>query len=149
MTLAELRALCERATPGPWRVGSPDYRCVKHDAPHPGEKSGCEYTFQGWHGGDYFDRHVSTVTPPAELIGSTESGPMLTQDDADFIAAARTWLPALIEVAEAARTVGTFDDFGDPEACCPECSPAHPQPFMDARMALHAALARLDEMERT
>ena len=60
--------------------------------------------------------------------------------------AARTWLPALIEVAEAARTVGTFDDFGDPEALCPECSPAHPQPFMDARMALHAALARLDEM---
>mgnify|MGYP001606692644 CR=1 FL=1 len=135
MTLADLRALCGRATPGPWRVGSPDYRCVKHDAPHPGEKSGCEYTFQGWYGGDYFDRHVSTVTPPAELIGSTESGPMLTQDDADFIAAARTWLPALIEVAEAAQKMNE---------CVPGTS-SFAKHFVTARKAL----AQLDEVGRT
>ena len=66
----------------------------------------------------------------------------------DDVAAARTWLPALIEVAEAARTVGTFDDFGDPEALCPECSPTDPRAFINARMTLCDALARLDEAGR-
>ena len=120
MTLSELRLLCERATQGPWLVEA------LSDPARGNERV--------------------VVSDPHAAYGGIVAAGLKNHENAAFIAAARTWLPALIEVAEAARTVGTFDDFGDPEALCPECSPAHPQPFMDARMALHAALARLDEV---
>ena len=57
---------------------------------------------------------------------------MLTQDDADFIAAARTWLPALIEVVMAAQRMN-------------ECVPGTSS-FAKHFMAARKALARLDEV---
>ena len=148
MTLADLRALCERATKGEWRV-SLDGRQDRS-----GRRYGCDlcaripkedqrpWQSSGW----VMVAQMAQPSNPSSIHDPHAEVEAERNTNADFIAAARTWLPALIEVAEAARTVGTFDDFGDPEALCPECSPAHPQPFMDARMALHAALARLDEM---
>ena len=117
MTLTELRALCERATRLLDEKGDPT----------------AEHAFLN---------HKLETCPHARCRFYA-----IRDDLVALSAEVVQRLPALIEVAEAARTVGTFDDFGDPEALCPECSPAHPQPFMDARMALHAAIARLDEVK--
>ena len=75
MTLADLRALCERATPEPWRN---EHRNVMAGSLVIGVTSFCAHQ----------------LTAPSLVTSS---------DNAAFIAATRTWLPALIEVAEAAR----------------------------------------------
>ena len=103
MTLAELRALCERATPGPWKKVtniSGDY--------------------------DVFD----AVLPG---FGAFIAG-RLNERDADFIAAARIWLLALIEVAEAAKILRHY-------------APGTAV-FAKHWVNLLAALARLDEAGR-
>ena len=74
MTLSELSLLCERATKAPWRSVRNSQRPYKH------------VIFDGKP-----DRDATYTTSPLEAA------------DADFIAAARTWLPTLIEVAEAAQ----------------------------------------------
>lgn len=85
MTLAELRALCDAATPGPWRYdehqpewnGDASYSVV---VPHLGEQMLLDDT-----------RYYPTA--PAERA------------DARFIAAARTAMPLLLAVAEAATKI--------------------------------------------
>ena len=109
MTLAELRALCERATPGPWRV---------------------QYT--GNFIGELHHR------PDLRVIVDHRENFSCSGSDLDFIAAARTWLPALIEVAEAAKETERL------------ATPHHEWKLRaEAHGRLIAALARLDEMERT
>ena len=101
MTLADLRVLCKRATPGPWvNAGRGDLRGPHQD-------------------------------------GSDQTVAFCTYDpDGNFIAAARTWLPALIEVAEAAQMMihevehDVVGEYSSP-----------------AIRAIRAALARLAEMK--
>lgn len=84
MNLESLRKLCDAATPGPWRLderipewdGDGSYSIV---VPHLGEQMLADDT-----------RYYPTA-PPTE--------------DARFIAAARTALPLLLAVAEAARGI--------------------------------------------
>lgn len=78
--------MSEKHTPTPWRTGSPDYRCIEqHNGNlHPGRPL-CEYTFQGWDEGEYFDRHVSSESAKSVIVGSDDNGPMLSQADADLI----------------------------------------------------------------
>ena len=117
MTLADLRALCGRATKGPWRSVRNSQRPYKH------------VIFDGKP-----DRDAMYTTSPLEAT------------DADFIAAARTWLPALIEVAEAAEYLRNTT------RGIPVGIPAHAgilDALQGAETTMDAALARLDEMERT
>ena len=74
-TLADLRALCKRATPGPWI----------DDKTFGGVRASDRVVVQSW---DKYEETFSNATA-----------------NRAFIAAARTWLPALIEVAEAARAL--------------------------------------------
>ena len=74
MILADLRALCERATKGPWRSVRNSQRPYKH------------VIFDGKP-----DHDAMYTTSPLEA------------KDADFIAAASTWLPALVDLAELLR----------------------------------------------
>lgn len=74
--LADLAKLCAEATPGPWRSRVNDQKPYKHVQFDQKSKVDAMYT-----------------TSPLDAT------------DADFIAAARTWLPKLVAVAEAARAV--------------------------------------------
>lgn len=74
----------EGYTPGPWRTGSPSFRCIKPHK-HMGEP-GCEYTFQGWADDEYFGRFVSSESKQVEIVGSDEHGLILSREDALLIA---------------------------------------------------------------
>lgn len=96
MTLDELQRLCDEATPGEWVAKGPGYR------------------------GDGFSGYMD---PCAELrIGAyDDEDPYVVDDleevDAQFIAAARTYLPKLIAVAKAAKrlsdNIAEFDTITD------------------------------------
>ena len=109
MTLAELRVLCEGATPGVWVTS------------------------------DGIEVYAVTDSPQAEPVvwmGTTDGNDAgcVEPADAAFIAAARTWLPALIEVAEAAQRMN-------------ECVPGTSS-FARHFVAARKAIARLDEVGR-
>lgn len=74
MRLEEIRALCEAATPGPWS-----------------HRTGAL-------------AHASRILDPngGILLMTSHHGRM--RDDAEFVAAARTLMPLLLEVAAAAQT---------------------------------------------
>ena len=108
LTLSELRLLCDRATPGPWRN---EHRNVMAGSLVIGVTSFCAHQ----------------LTAPSLVTSS---------DNAAFIAAARTWLPALIEVAEAAQETERL------------AKPNHEWKLRaKAHERLIAALARLDEVK--
>ncbi len=115
MTIEELKALEAAATPGPWVAKLPGYR---------GDTvSGC-------------------MDPCAEvLIEHDEDYPYTIEDlleaDADFIAAARTMLPRLIAVAEAAKA---YDDLRGAKGL----GMASPQVVHDKRQVLIDAIAALE-----
>ena len=107
MTLAELRALCARATPGPWIV---DDHLQKGDAIKALQADGHQR------------QHICYASGLSSVI-----------DDLPFIAAARTWLPALIECAETLRRIrDEVDHVGKDHA------------FSYCNDIARAALARLD-----
>ena len=70
-------------TAAPWIQGSPLFRCMK-DHHHQGPPD-CVYTFQGWYDDDYFGRFVSSEPERREIIGSDDSGPILSFEDAQLI----------------------------------------------------------------
>ena len=89
MNLADLKALCSRATPGPWHSWNA-YPCAG-----------------GSHPKDDRCVHVARVGPADVSRGIVaDSGRRDlngTRDDFQFVCAARTWLPVLIAVAEVAK----------------------------------------------
>ena len=108
MTLSELRLLCERATQGPWLVEA------LSDPARGNERV--------------------VVSDPHAAYGGIVAAGLKNHENADFIAAARTWLPALIEVAEAARALtASYEE-------------APPYERTSEENDLCAALARLDEV---
>ena len=83
----------------------------------------CERATRGWHRGhDHLDNWI--YDEQADWVAQVGGG----SHDTAFIVAARTWLPALIEVATAARQVCDYPDIGH-------------------HRKLRAALARLDEVK--
>lgn len=95
----------QKATPGPWRVASPDVRCVLPHYPH--GQGQCEYTFQGWHepapeyevGADV----SSEATKDVVVSAMGEMSRNVSRDDASFIALADPQtVMALVEVYRAA-----------------------------------------------
>jgi hypothetical protein len=105
----KLRELCERATPGPWRKGSPTIKCILPHFPH--GQGQCEYGHHGWD--DYREVHQDrpyTGQDDAEagLIAGQwdyEEGGIRKDEDAAFIAAARTALPECLDLIEYLRAV--------------------------------------------
>ena len=118
MTLAGLRALCERATKGPWvwtRVEPSQW-----------------------------GKEVGEVRSATDLLVMGQV--VLEPSDAAFIAAARTWLPALID---AAQTLGQIADDCEAVARSEIVDLGERRAWLAVAKAAHAALARLDEMEST
>lgn len=112
VTLADLRELCEQATPGPW---------IKWCGVRQGRYNDDTYL------GTVTEKMVAAIREPKDTASDLEWDE--NDANADFIVAARTWLPALIEVAIQAADHRT-------DACN--------VPHAD----LDAALARLDETGR-
>ena len=76
----QLRALAAAATPGPWVAGEP----------------------RGW--GDNDDEPQSDIdTPAGVLTWDDHGGEVFKPDDAEFIAAARNALPALLDALDQAE----------------------------------------------
>ena len=87
--IAELQALCDKATPGEWLKGSWRGQCHL-DHQHGGGDCVYEFTF------DTTTSCVSTVVENHELIGWDDYGQILSSHDAAFIAASRAALPRLL-----------------------------------------------------
>jgi hypothetical protein len=105
MTDDELAAIEDRATKattGPWLQGEWTGRCTRSHFPHPGPP-GCRYENQFLDAAP-FDRYVSTEGL-ATLIGGNDYGPWLNPEDARFIAAARSDVPALVAEVRRLREV--------------------------------------------
>lgn len=103
--LAELERLASAATPGPWRVGYPAFRCVLDHAGEAHGRGKCRYSFEGWRDGEgqvsrdigYGPESVSGDEAP--VVAGTwdyECGGVREPADAAFIAAARTAVPELV-----------------------------------------------------
>lgn len=86
MKLEELKRLCEAATPGPWRLR--DFG-----------------SYRGEHGGQIQNYQIYDADSELLLEGGVYYDNISPKriEDAAFIAAARTYLPRLIAVAEAAK----------------------------------------------
>lgn len=141
-SLRALRELHEKATPGPWENCAWTGQCHKR---HQHGGPSCKYD-PVCLTGEYWEQHVSANGH--EIIGSDESGPILSREDASFIAAARNALPALLAIAEAAIadrkaqeavSMACLDDMDSEEA------QAAFQQGHDADKALAAALALVEE----
>lgn len=103
--LAEIRKRAEAATKGPWRKGEPDFRCVLSHYPH--GKGECVYSLQGWTDyGSAIHRDSGARTSndaSGDMVAGAwnyEEGGVRMDADREFIAAARTDIPALLECVE-------------------------------------------------
>jgi hypothetical protein len=117
--LTQLRELLSAATPGPWKKGTPNRHCLKHDPPHPGGAE-CEYTFIGWYEGEgWKDIYPAAGEPDyKDVIAGMwdyEEGGISKPEDAALIVAAVNSLPALLDVAEAALSFADFATCLDPD----------------------------------
>lgn len=124
--LAAIEARCQKATPGPWRVGGPSFRCVLvHGANGRHGQGNCRYTFSGWFDNDHeisADRGYTASNEQGDtssMIAGTydyDTGGILVREDAEFIAAARSDVPSLI--AEVRRLHELIDVLADHEDDC-------------------------------
>ena len=152
MILADLRVLCERATPGPWRIRKFYH---SHFAGSPACLAECG---AGWTPRRVWRDPTSTYPDVdthemeqgssfEEMLGPDgvilfgvgqdydDYGTGPSDDNAAFIAAARTWLPVMIEALDACDHLICPKDYHTIGCVCPcpECS------------RRQAALARLAE----
>ena len=111
--LDRLDALAQAATPGPWLQGMWSGICERpdHSPPHPGPTE-CIYT-------QYLRTYREvlgyvSVAPDVTLIGGHDQGAWLAPPDAEFIAASRTALPALVaEIRRLRRQLAGLQAFVD------------------------------------
>ena len=124
MTLADLRALCERATSLTMTFEeNAGYDCVSS-----------AYVLRDASGRARLRVDVADFLVPGEdTYEALHTEHPAARDLAELIAVARTWLPALIEVAEAAQKMN-------------ECVPGTSS-FAKHFVAARKALARLDEVQ--
>lgn len=86
--LARLKAIAEKATPGPWVTGYWSGQC-HIDHKHGGAHGGCVYDYElNRADDDFFGRCVvSAMTRESEICGTSDYGPIATREDAIFVAA--------------------------------------------------------------
>jgi hypothetical protein len=92
--LDRLRSLANAATPGPWKVGTPEFRCKLSHWPHGQGK--CRYTFNGWNDleTEYISRDVAygpddVIVKDSLIAGQLDCdfGGVANEADAAYIAA--------------------------------------------------------------
>lgn len=98
--LAAIEARCNAATPGPWRVGYATGRCT---LPHVHGVGDCDYRVSWWDDEELHNitRDAPVGAPHGDAVKvcgnySVESGGVVYECDAAFIAHARTDIPALL-----------------------------------------------------
>lgn len=112
--IARVKRLSEEATPGPWVQGDVLGQCHMQ---HRHASSVCKYDYE-IRADSHKARRCVSIAPKVTFIGWDDYGPVLkTEPDAAFIAAARTYLPRLAKMVEAAR------EFGGRECRCHELHP--------------------------
>ena len=99
--LAGMEQRAEKATTGPWSVGSVSGQCYMDHA-HGRARCDYQYTVSGAQGVAF-----NGTDRPVTLVGWDDRGPILSAGDSAFIAAARTDVPAL--VAEVRRLRALID----------------------------------------
>jgi hypothetical protein len=115
-SLPAIRERVAQATRGPWRVGRPFWRCILEHGRGPGGhgQGDCRYTFGGWmdesepdapaeiyQDGDFVEDQ--TEQGVERMVAGTvgyDGGGICSPADAEFIAHARTDVPALLAYAE-------------------------------------------------
>jgi len=92
--LREIDARAAAATPGPWVQGCWVGRC---HLPHQHGQGNCRYDYTLRHDGEH-RREVSPAHPVHNeaIVGRGEYGPLLSDQDAAFIAHAREDMPELL-----------------------------------------------------
>jgi hypothetical protein len=147
MSISDIRRRVEKATSGPWDYGYWSTSCAKpsHARGHPGVTGSdpCVYDQREW-AEPYAEYHVisSRGTPGREVAGAYDydCGGIIHEADAEFIRRARTDVPLLLDVAEAARDL-LHDGFdADPKTASVDA-------LMLSAAALRAALLALDAPE--
>lgn len=99
---AVLEHLAKKATPGPWKSGSPNFSCTMDHQHGRGE---CRYEFRGWNDGEYWAKYIHRDKPmaantDAEQVAGTwdyEEGGIQRREDAELIVALINNLPAILE----------------------------------------------------
>ncbi len=97
--IAEIRERESKATKGPWRLGSPSFRCKLNCRPHGQGK--CAYTFDGWtdYAGQISADNGPMLADEEVMIAGTwdyEYGGIKRDEDRVFIAHAREDIPFLL-----------------------------------------------------
>lgn len=119
LDLAKLRALAEAATQGPWRQGMVSGRCHKpshskgaHSGPRGTDP--CVYDYKIVCDDELTECYVA-VEPNVTLIASDDNGPILSRENAAFIAAANpaAVLSLLDELARIRRLAEEACDLAD------------------------------------
>jgi len=100
LDLAAIKARCNAATPGPWRVGWVAGRCT---LPHVHGVGDCDYRVSWWDDEDFHTiaRDIPVGAPYDDAVKvcgnyNVESGGVVHECDAAFIAHAREDIPALL-----------------------------------------------------
>lgn len=91
--LMQIRERCDAATPGPWIQGMVSGQCR---AKHQHSRTACVHEFEITADSKY-EREQVSIAPNVTLIGSDDHGTILSEQNAAFIAAARTDVPALLD----------------------------------------------------
>ena len=99
----------QKATPGPWRIATPDIRCVLSHSLH--GRGECDYMFQGWtEPSHYYESLGQDISSEAtreivvDAVGEMDRN--LSEQDAAYIAAADPQtVMALVECYRAVKAV--------------------------------------------
>jgi hypothetical protein len=112
-TLDELEKLARGATPGKWVQGMVSGQCHMKHAHSPDV---CQYDYRINADREYERRQIS-IPPNITLIGTDERGPILSERNAAFIAAANPeTVLALVRIARAASAYVRAERYGSGEA---------------------------------
>jgi hypothetical protein len=111
--IKHLRALADDATPGPWLNGTWRGHCnvPDHVVGHHGETSPCVYDFEMLPRPGY----VVTSEPNTYIVSSDDYGQVLSDQNAAFIAAARTALPEALDALERVREACSTESYLEPD----------------------------------
>ena len=133
--LAEIEARANAATEGPWSWYAPEPSEVYHDlADCMCQTSGSEWEFVGLTPAGHLhlrhEEHQINGPDGRSITGNyfDEVGGILVREDRDFMAAARTDVPALVaEVRRLQAAVANWQSWADnvvPRCCCGNCEPS-------------------------
>ena len=98
---AVLEHLASKGTPGPWRVGEPNFHCTMN---HQHGKGECHYAMHGWMGESFWRGRIHRDKPmatnaDAEMVAGTwdyEYGGIRNEADSELICALINNLPKIL-----------------------------------------------------